>query len=124
VSTRSAARWRCTWTAIGRLRDAFGTHLTVNDVVLGATAGGLRRWLLARDAPLHRMRVKVPVSLHRADERSDALGNDESFFFVDLPLAEADPVVRLLAIARECTLRRPATTRWSSAPSCTSAVRS
>ena len=92
--------------AIGRLRDAFGTHLTVNDVVLGATAGGLRRWLLARDAPLHRMRVKVPVSLHRADERGDALGNDDSFFFVDLPLAEPDPVARLLAIARECTLRK------------------
>lgn len=93
-------------TAIGELRDAFGTHLTVNDVVLGATAGGLRRWLLARDAPLHRMRVKVPVSLHRADERGDALGNDDSFFFVDLPLAEADPVARLLAVARECTLRK------------------
>jgi diacylglycerol O-acyltransferase / wax synthase len=92
--------------AIGGLRDAFGTHLTVNDVVLGATAGGLRRWLLARDAPLHRMRVKVPVSLHRADERGDALGNDDSFFFVDLPLAEPDPVARLLAVARECTLRK------------------
>jgi diacylglycerol O-acyltransferase / wax synthase len=92
--------------AIGSLRDAFGVHLTVNDLVLAATAGGLRRWLLARDAPLHRMRVKVPVSLHRAEDPGDALGNDDSFFFVDLPLTEADPVARLLAISRECTVRK------------------
>jgi len=105
-SSRVAAFASTDLAAIGRLREAFGTHLTVNDVVLGATAGGLRRWLSARDAPLRRIRVKVPVSLHRADERSDALGNDDSFFFVDLPLAEADPVARLLAIARECTLRK------------------
>jgi diacylglycerol O-acyltransferase / wax synthase len=105
-SSRATAFASTDLAAIGRLRDAFGTHLTVNDVVLGATACGLRRWLLARDAPLRRMRVKVPVSLHRADEGSDALGNDDSFFFVDLPLAEADPVARLLAIARECTLRK------------------
>ena len=105
-SSRVVAFASADLTAIAGLRDAFGTHLTVNDVVLGATAGGLRRWLLAQDAPLHRMRVKVPVSLHRADERGDALGNDDSFFFVDLPLAEPDPVARLLAVARECTLRK------------------
>ncbi len=92
--------------AIGALRDAFGVHLTVNDLVLGATAGGLRRWLLARDAPLHRMRVKVPVSLHRVQEPADALGNADSFFFVDIPLGEPDAVARLLAISRECTFRK------------------
>jgi hypothetical protein len=86
------------------LRDAFGVRATVNDLVLAATAGGLRRWLLTHDAPLRRMRVKVPVSLHRPGE--PALGNDDSFFFVDLPLDEPDPVARLRAIAAQCTARK------------------
>jgi WS/DGAT/MGAT family acyltransferase len=91
---------------LAALRDALDVHATVNDLVLAAVAGGLRRWLIAHDAPLHRMRVKVPVSLHRPDEAADALGNDDSFFFVDLPLAEPDPVARLRAISCECTLRK------------------
>ena len=54
------------------------------------------------------MRVKVPVSLHRADEGPEALGNADSFFFVDLPVTEPDPERRLLAIARECAARKQA----------------
>ena len=90
------------------LKHAFATRVTVNDLVLAATAGGLRRWLELRQAPLRSMRVKVPVSLHRADERSEALGNADSFFFVDLPVTEPDPEQRLLAIARECAARKQA----------------
>jgi WS/DGAT/MGAT family acyltransferase len=91
---------------LAALRHALDVDATVNDLVLAAVAGGLRRWLIDRDARLHRMRVKVPVSLHRPDEAADALGNDDSFFFVDLPLAEPDPVARLRAISCECTLRK------------------
>jgi diacylglycerol O-acyltransferase / wax synthase len=54
------------------------------------------------------MRVKVPVSLHRPDEGQDALGNADSFFFVDLPVTEPDPVRRLLAIARQSAARKRA----------------
>jgi len=95
-------------TELEPLKRAFGTRVTVNDLVLAATAGGLRRWLEHRDAPLRAMRVKVPVSLHRPDEGREALGNADSFFFVDLPVAEPDPERRLLAIARECSARKRA----------------
>ena len=88
------------------LKHAFATRVTVNDLVLAATAGGLRRWLEHRRAPLRAMRVKVPVSLHRPDEGPDAIGNADSFFFVDLPVTEPDPEERLLAVARECAARK------------------
>ncbi len=88
------------------LKNAFATHVTVNDLVLAATAGGLRRWLAHCHAPRTAMRVKVPVSLHGPAEPGAALGNADSFFFVDLPVTEPDPGQRLLAIARECETRK------------------
>ncbi|MGK2937816.1 MAG: wax ester/triacylglycerol synthase domain-containing protein, partial [Solirubrobacteraceae bacterium] len=78
-------------------------HATVNDVVLAAVAGGMRRWLLHHHGPLPAVRVKVPVSLHQPGE--DA-GNRDSFFAVDLHLAEADPVARLDAIHADADRRK------------------
>jgi WS/DGAT/MGAT family acyltransferase len=68
---------------------------TVNDVVLAAAAGGLRRLLESRgEAPDPRgLRAMVPVSLRQASE-SLALGNKVSSFFVELPVAEADALER------------------------------
>jgi WS/DGAT/MGAT family acyltransferase len=88
------------------MRDVDGLHVTVNDLVLAGVAGGLRRWLVGRGAPLHSMRVKVPVSMHRPGEAADPLGNDDSFFFVMLPLAQPDPVTRLTLICLDCTKRK------------------
>jgi diacylglycerol O-acyltransferase len=95
-------------TELEPLKHAFATRVTVNDLVLAATTGGLRRWLEHRHAPLRAMRVKVPVSLHRPEEGREALGNADSFFFVDLPVTEPDPERRLLAIAQECAARKHA----------------
>jgi WS/DGAT/MGAT family acyltransferase len=94
--------------ALQSLKHGFATRVTVNDLVLAATAGGLRRWLAHGHAPPRAMRVKVPVSLHGTAQPSDALGNADSFFFVDLPVTEPDPRQRLLAIARECATRKRA----------------
>jgi WS/DGAT/MGAT family acyltransferase len=60
---------------------------TVNDVVLAACAGGLRRLLESRGEPLPAagMRAQVPVSVREASE-SLALGNRVSSLFVDLPV--------------------------------------
>ena len=79
-------------------------HTTVNDVVLSAVAGGLRRWLGEAGAQEAAMRVKVPVSLHTPGEPDGA--NRDSFMVVDLPLAAPDPLERLLAVARETRERK------------------
>jgi diacylglycerol O-acyltransferase len=68
---------------------------TVNDAVLTAVAGGLRAWIRDHHGHAGKVRVKVPVSLHHA---GDDEGNRDSFFTVELPLDEPDPVARLTAI--------------------------
>jgi WS/DGAT/MGAT family acyltransferase len=79
--------------------------ITVNDVVLSLVAGGVREWLRHRHDPTDGIRAKVPVSLHRPDE-GDGVANRDSYFFVDLPVAEPDPVKRLRAINRETHERK------------------
>lgn len=68
---------------------------TVNDVVLAASAGGLRRLFEHRGEELAAddLRVMVPVSIRQAGEQL-ALGNRVSSLFVDLPIAEPDPLLR------------------------------
>ena len=65
---------------------------TVNDVVLAATAGGLRRLFEHRGESVDRVRAMVPVSVRQASERL-ALGNRVSSLFVELPVAEPDPLL-------------------------------
>ena len=82
-----------------RIAHAAPERATVNDVVLAAVAAGLRRWLERLGAPVGRLRVKVPVSLHQSGEHDAA--NRDSFMVVGLPLAEPDPLRRLADVARE-----------------------
>ena len=77
--------------AIGHSRPG---HVTVNDVLLAAVAGGLRRWL-AHGVDDAGLRAQVPVSLHHRDERPGEIGNRDSFLNVELPVAEPDPLRRL-----------------------------
>jgi WS/DGAT/MGAT family acyltransferase len=102
-------------------------EVTLNDVVLAIVAGGVRRWLEHVDGPMDGIRVKIPVSLHHGD---DANGNHDSYFFVDLPVAEPDPAARVLAISRETSVRKldhdaetlyrlglhPMVARWAMSP--------
>jgi diacylglycerol O-acyltransferase / wax synthase len=76
---------------------------TVNDAVLTAVAGGLRAWIRDHHGHAGKVRVKVPVSLHQA---GDDEGNRDSFFTVELPLDEPDPVARLTAIRAETAARK------------------
>jgi hypothetical protein len=77
---------------------------TLNDALLTAVGGGLRSWLERRHGELRRgVRVKVPVSLHR---QGDHAGNADSFFMVEVPLAEADPVRRLRAVHEGTAARK------------------
>jgi WS/DGAT/MGAT family acyltransferase len=82
-----------------RVRKAHGG--TVNDVVLATVAGALRVWMLTRGesvTPATSARAMVPVSV-RGDEQVGGLGNRVSAYFVDLPIGEPSPVVRLHQIS-------------------------
>jgi diacylglycerol O-acyltransferase / wax synthase len=78
-----------------RVRKAHGG--TVNDVVLATVTGALRAWMMTRGesvTPTSAVRAMVPVSV-RNDAQKGELGNRVSSYFVDLPVGEQNPVVRL-----------------------------
>lgn len=76
---------------IGRAANA-----TVNDVLMAAVAGALRRYLLATGDPVEKgiMRVMAPVNLRPQDEALQ-LGNRFSLVYLALPVSVADPKERL-----------------------------
>jgi hypothetical protein len=84
---------------------AIDSAITLNDVVLAVIAGGIRAWLGRGFGPVGGIRVKIPVSLHEPDEAPN-VGNRDSYFFVDLPVAEADVARRALTINRETARRK------------------
>jgi WS/DGAT/MGAT family acyltransferase len=105
-SQRAVARAAVPLADIRRIEKSVGMGTTVNDVILSAVGGGLRRGLFD-GGRLPRLRAKVPVSMHRPDE-PDGVGNRDSFICVDLDIAEPDSLRRLLAIragTRERKLR-------------------
>jgi WS/DGAT/MGAT family acyltransferase len=73
---------------------------TVNDVVLATVAGALRTWLLTRGESVNgkTVRAMVPVSV-RTEDQHGALGNRVSSYFVDLPVGEPSPVLRLTQVS-------------------------
>ena len=78
-----------------RVRKAHGG--TVNDVVLATVAGALRAWLLTRGEAVAAddlVRAMVPLS-RRGDEPGAGRATGSRSYFVDLPVGEGSPVVRL-----------------------------
>jgi diacylglycerol O-acyltransferase len=76
---------------------------TVNDVVLATVSGALRAWLLTRGEPVTPatvIRAMVPVSVRPAGP-ADGTGNRVASYFVDLPVGEPSPVVRLQRVSFE-----------------------
>jgi diacylglycerol O-acyltransferase len=80
---------------------------TVNDVLLSAVAGGLRRYLQSRNQPVDDFNVRaiVPVNMRKPGTELQLgteleLGNKFSLVFLSLPVDIADPAQRL------CELRR------------------
>jgi diacylglycerol O-acyltransferase / wax synthase len=80
---------------------------SINDVVLAASSGGVRRFLERRGEKPTRLKTMVPVSLREVDKAGE-LGNRISFVFVDLPCDEPDPVRRLLDVHMSMTDRKRA----------------
>jgi WS/DGAT/MGAT family acyltransferase len=78
-----------------QIKRTFGVKL--NDVLLAASAGGVRAFLKKHGETPIRLKTMVPVNLRGSGE-ADQLGNRISFMFVDLPCDEPDPVRRLREI--------------------------
>ena len=92
-ATRRIATVHVELQEITKVRSALGGK--VNDVVLCAATAGLRELLLARgeDPPPQGLRAMVPVNIRREGDHGE-LGNKVSSLFVELPVAEADPLRR------------------------------
>jgi WS/DGAT/MGAT family acyltransferase len=82
---------------VRRTKRALGG--TVNDVVLAAVTGGLRRLLLSRGEPVEHLELRafVPVSV-RDDSERGAFGNRVAAMFVPLPVGVPDAVGQLREI--------------------------
>ncbi len=79
-----------------RIRKAHGG--SVNDVVLATVTGALRGWLMARSesmAGVRQLKAVVPMSVIDDELEATSLGTQVAPHFVDLPIGEASPVVRL-----------------------------
>ncbi len=91
---------RTAWTtpmplnAIKRIASAHNAK--INDVVLAATAGALRRYFQAHNEPTTgiTLRVLVPINLRPLTGPIE-LGNKVGFIYLPLPVGCADPVARL-----------------------------
>jgi diacylglycerol O-acyltransferase len=105
-TTRAAAFAHCRLEDLRHVEKAVGDGITVNDVLLAVVGGGIRRWLVDRHEGVHTARIKVPVSMHASAPGGDRLGNRDSYMFVDVPLAEPDPLNRLRAVHRETSARK------------------
>lgn len=86
--------------AIGR-----GAGAKVNDVLLGALAGALRRYLLAHGEPVEGVEIGtvIPVNL-RPLARAFELGNRFGLVFLSLPVGLAEARARLHAVTERMRL--------------------
>jgi WS/DGAT/MGAT family acyltransferase len=108
---RSLAFTRLPLEAVRRVRRVRGG--TVNDVVLTAIAGGLRRYLEGVGVATRGLELTalVPVSLRSAEE-AQALGNRISAMLVPLAVDPSDEIPRLAA-TRAITDRLKRATAWT-----------
>jgi diacylglycerol O-acyltransferase / wax synthase len=85
------------------IREAHG--VTVNDVLLAAVAGALRRHAERAEERPHDLKAMVPVNVRNGDDRAE-LGNRITFMFVELPASVPDPFVRLQLIGDATRARK------------------
>ena len=74
---------------------------TVNDVLVTAVAGGLRRYLVEKGDDLADLEIRaaIPVNL-RTDADNGKLGNKFGLVFLTLPIAVEEPFMRLTEVRR------------------------
>jgi len=92
---------------LGELRAVGRAHgVTVNDVLLAAVAGALRRHAERAGEQPRDLKAMVPVSVR--DAAPDELGNRITFMFVELPASTADPLDRLRLVGHTTRSRKEA----------------
>lgn len=110
VQSGGQRRYAVVRTALDDYRRVRSRHGgTVNDVVLATVAGALRGFLMSRGEPVGGstvVRAMVPVSVRTAAE-AGTLGNRVLPYFVELPVGEPNPVLRLSRISYAMQAHRP-----------------
>ncbi|WP_028926101.1 WS/DGAT/MGAT family O-acyltransferase [Pseudonocardia acaciae] len=114
VSVSAQRRFAVARTKLDDYRAVRAAHgCAVNDVVLAVVSGAMRNWLLARGEPVtssSSVRAMVPLSVRASpewaaatdgDAATGALGSRVASFLVDLPVGEANAVVRLHQVAHQ-----------------------
>ncbi|MFM9022803.1 MAG: wax ester/triacylglycerol synthase domain-containing protein [Solirubrobacterales bacterium] len=84
------------------LGRGLGSGATMNDVILGLVAGGLRQWLVENGHPLEDLRVRVPVNLKKDRKEGEGGNPGVAPMVVPLPMDIEDPV-RRVRVVRETT---------------------
>jgi WS/DGAT/MGAT family acyltransferase len=102
---RSLSGARRSLEEIATVRLAFGG--TMNDVVLAAVAGGLRRFAGRHGDQDIQPKAMVPVNV-RGDGDPTDLGNRISFMFLELPCDVPEPLGRLEAVKQATRARKRA----------------
>jgi diacylglycerol O-acyltransferase len=92
---------------LDQLRAIKSHHgVTVNDVLLAAVAGALRRHAERREERPRDLKAMVPVNVR--SESAGELGNRITFMFVELPASSPDPLDRLWRISDATRTRKEA----------------
>lgn len=94
VSKRAAWSRPLLLKEVKAIKNVTGT--TVNDVLIAAMVGGLRRYMLAKGHPVDGLnfRAAIPVNLRKEDEMG-TLGNKFGIVYLSLPVGMEDPFDRL-----------------------------
>jgi diacylglycerol O-acyltransferase / wax synthase len=93
----------CSFAEVRAIRKVTGG--TLNDVVLAALGGALKKYMEHHGIGTRNqtVRIMVPVSV-RSDDQRGALGNKVSMLAVDIPVDGDDPIERLRAVGDRTTL--------------------
>ncbi len=106
LGTAKVAAWSRPLELSVTKRVAAALGVTVNDVLLGVTAGALRRHLTGLGEAAHDLRVFVPVDLRRGEPVHSSLGNKFGIVFVKLPVSVPDPVERVRRVHERMSRRK------------------
>ena len=109
-------RWAFAPVALDTVKEIKNAHgVTVNDVVIAASGGAVRRWLEEHhEVPERSLQALIPISI-RTDDTREAIGNNVSAMIAPIGTHLADPLERLhfvhdtMAVAKRQHRATPAT---------------